>query len=218
MTNKNNDTNLYNIILNKLKEEKIILDFLSKGSVKSMAVVKILSDKPARRVDFLYSPPKDFAFTLLYFTGSKEFNTAMRQRAKDLGFTLNEHGLSYLIKGNKGDLLSKDFNNEKDIFDFLGMVFKKPEERIDANSVELLEDNKLNKEEPLIEELIENKEKEIPNIKQTQLDKKESKEKKNTLKKTLKKLKIVNIDNNYIDRFKKEEFKCIKRNVRKRIK
>jgi len=89
MTNKDNNGKLYNIILDKLKEDNIILDFLSKGEVKSMAVVKISDDKPARRVDFLYSPPKDFGFTILYFTGSKEFNTAMRQRAKDLGYTLN---------------------------------------------------------------------------------------------------------------------------------
>ena len=34
-----------------------------------------------------------FAFTLAYFTGSKEHNIAMRQRAIDRGLRLNEFGL-----------------------------------------------------------------------------------------------------------------------------
>tara|TARA_Y100000389_G_scaffold661_1_gene662 strand:+ start:5462 stop:8635 length:3174 start_codon:yes stop_codon:yes gene_type:complete len=202
MTNKNNDKNLYKIILDKLKEENIILDFLSKGDVKSMAVVRILPDKPARRVDFLYSPPKDFAFSLLYFTGSKEFNTAMRQRAKDIGYTLNEHGLSYLVKGKKGDLLDKDFPDEKSIFDFLGMVYKKPEERIDANSV-VLKKTEDKQEVPPVEEAppVE----ELPPVEEVP-----QKEKKKTGRKTLKKLKIVQIDNNYVERFKKEGINVLK--------
>mgnify|MGYP002836027559 CR=1 FL=1 len=38
-------------------------------------------------------PPEMFAFTLAYFTGSKEHNIAMRQRAIDRGLRLNEFGL-----------------------------------------------------------------------------------------------------------------------------
>lgn len=206
MTNKNNDKNLYKIILEKLKAENIILDFLSKGDVKSMAVVRILPDKPARRVDFLYSPPKDFAFSLLYFTGSKEFNTAMRQRAKDLGYTLNEHGLSYLVKGQKGNLLDKDFPDEESIFDFLDMVYKTPEERIDANSV-VLKDSEKQKEKK--EEMIEIK-KEETSEKEKEKDKEKDKQKKKSGKKTLKKIKILEINDNYVERFKKEGINVLK--------
>jgi len=67
MTNKNNDKNLYKIILDKLKEENIILDFLSKGDVKSMAVVRILPDKPARRVDFFIFSSKRFCLFIIVF-------------------------------------------------------------------------------------------------------------------------------------------------------
>ena len=45
-------------------------------------------------IDFLYTKPNEYAFATLYFTGSKAFNTVMRQRAQDLGYTLNEHDLS----------------------------------------------------------------------------------------------------------------------------
>ena len=56
-----------------------------------------------RRIDFLYADPKEYAFATLYFTGSKAFNTVMRQRALDLGYTLNEHGLSNMEGGKKGE-------------------------------------------------------------------------------------------------------------------
>ena len=61
----------------------------------------------------------------------------MRQRALDLGYTLNEHGFHHMVNGKKGKALETPalFANEKDIFDFLNMVYKKPTERIDGNSV-----------------------------------------------------------------------------------
>ena len=60
----------------------------------------------ARRIDLLYSPPKEYAFAILYFTGSQEFNTVMRQHALDMGYTLNEHGISTKQDGIKGDLVT----------------------------------------------------------------------------------------------------------------
>ena len=38
-------------------------------------------------------PPHVFAYTMAYFTGSKEHNVRMRQRALDMGLRLNEFGL-----------------------------------------------------------------------------------------------------------------------------
>ena len=52
-------------------------------------------------------------FAILYFTGSKEFNTVMRQRALTLGYSLNEHGLSEMKDGVKGKLVDKYFPDEK---------------------------------------------------------------------------------------------------------
>ena len=33
----------------------------------------------ARRVDFLFTTKEEFPFAILYFTGSKEFNTSVRK-------------------------------------------------------------------------------------------------------------------------------------------
>ena len=44
-------------------------------------------------VDLRTVTPVQFPFALHYFTGSKEHNTRMRQRAKDRGLKLNEYGL-----------------------------------------------------------------------------------------------------------------------------
>jgi NAD-dependent DNA ligase len=64
----------------------------------------------------------------------------MRQRAIDLGYTLNEHGLSSMVSGKKGERLTNDFPTEQSIFDFLGMKYKEPKEREGYKSVELLDD------------------------------------------------------------------------------
>ena len=93
----------------------------------------------ARRVDFLYTSPAEYPFATLYFTGSKIFNTVMRNHAQSLGYTLNEHGLSYVEKGTKGKPVDAIFKDESDIFTFLGMKYKEPKDRIDGRSVQFLD-------------------------------------------------------------------------------
>jgi hypothetical protein len=105
---------------------------------------------PMRRIDFLYSPPKEYPFALLYFTGSKIFNTLVRQTANDLGYTLNEHALSHLKDGLKGEPIDKEFLTEESILNFLGIAYVKPENRIGANSlIKLTESQPIQPEQPL---------------------------------------------------------------------
>ena len=130
--------NVFESVINKLVKDNIITEVLSKGKTKSLTLVQIKKDAPIRRVDFLYSPPSEYAFALLYFTGSKMFNTVVRQRALDLGFTLNEHGLSEIKSGIKGKRVDKDFPTEKSILNFLGLEYVKPEDRIDGRSLKFL--------------------------------------------------------------------------------
>ena len=75
-----------------------------------------------------------------YISGSKEFNTVMRKRALDLGYSMNEHGLYKMVNGKKGKKLDRYFPTEKSVFDFLGMVYRKPTERKDGNAVLLIQD------------------------------------------------------------------------------
>ena len=125
-------------MINTLTDHNIIIQKLTDGKTKVLVIAKI-DDKPYRRVDFLYSPPSEYAFATLYFTGSKLFNTVMRQRALDMGYSLNEHGFYKMENKKKGPKLEKEFHTEKDIFDFLNMVYKEPENRIDGRSVQIKE-------------------------------------------------------------------------------
>lgn len=134
VSHKEDDQQCFTKILDRLKEKGIILEFLSKGKVKSLTITKIGEDI-ARRVDFLYTPQKEKSFAILYFTGSKGFNTVMRHRALQLGYSLNEHGISKMNGKEKDKITFLDFPDEKSIFDFLKMEYRTPEARIDGRSV-----------------------------------------------------------------------------------
>ena len=134
ITHKQNNKDTFVAFLDELIKEKIITHILSRGHTKSLTLAKI-SDKPSRRVDFMYAPPDEYAFAILYFTGSKAFNTMQRQRAIDLGYTLNEHGMHEMRDGIKGANVSGNFQTEEDIFRFLCMEYKNPHERTDGRAI-----------------------------------------------------------------------------------
>lgn len=135
MTDKEENPDLLKRFVDKLVEQGILLHKLTDGKTKVLGIAKLPGAKVARRVDFLYTPPQEYAFAVLYFTGSKVFNTVMRQRALNMGYTLNEHGIYKLVAGKKGAKVDQEFPDEKSIFDFLNMKYKAPEERKDARAV-----------------------------------------------------------------------------------
>lgn len=136
ITNENNDANIFNMFLDTLKEKGILIEFLSRGKTKSLTIGEIPDHIP-RRLDFLYSSIEEYPFAVLYFTGSKAFNTNMRQRALQKGYSLNEHGFSKMDGKKKGEKIDQLFKNEQEIFDFLDMEYKEPNERKDGRSVVL---------------------------------------------------------------------------------
>ena len=135
MTDKEDNPMLLASFVKQLVEKGILLHKLTDGKTKVLAIAKLPGKSVARRVDLLYTPPSEYAFAILYFTGSKVFNTVMRQRALDRGFTLNEHGIYKMISGKKGAKVDEVFPDEKSIFDFLEMQYKTPQERKDARAV-----------------------------------------------------------------------------------
>ena len=135
ITNESDDKILFDKFIDVLKEKGILVEILTRGKTKSLTIAK-LPNKIARRIDFLYTSPEEYPFAVLYFTGSKIFNTVMRQRALKMGYTLNEHGISTMKKGVKGEKISEVFPDEKSIFDFLNMQYKKPAERVDGRAVQ----------------------------------------------------------------------------------
>jgi NAD-dependent DNA ligase/DNA polymerase/3'-5' exonuclease PolX len=127
--------NIFDNFINSLISQKIIVEILSRGKNKCLVISKIPNSDTYRRTDFLYSTIEEYPFSILYFTGSKGFNTVMRGHALQQGYSLNEHGLSNSKDGIKGQLIDHPFTDEKSIFDFLKLEYKTPIERVDGRSV-----------------------------------------------------------------------------------
>jgi len=138
--------------LDSLIRANIIVEVLSRGKSKCLVIACLPSHKGRRqgfvyrRVDFLYATRTEFPFSILYFTGSKGFNVVMRNHAISLGYSMNEHGLTQIATGQLVN--PEQFKSEKDIFHFLGLEYKRPEERIDGRSVAKLDANLVTKVVP----------------------------------------------------------------------
>jgi DNA polymerase/3'-5' exonuclease PolX len=63
-----------------------------------MGICKSKEDTFFRRIDIKVYPKDQYAFALLYFTGSDYFNRSMRLLAESKGFTLSDHGLAPIGK------------------------------------------------------------------------------------------------------------------------
>lgn len=78
-----------------------------------------------------------FPYTLMHFTGSKEHNVVMRQRAKDRDLKLNEYGL------HREDETVLPATDERDIYAALGLPFVPPELRENMGEFDLTETPRL---------------------------------------------------------------------------
>lgn len=95
------------------------------------------------QADLRVVPAAQFAFALHHFTGSKEHNVAMRQRALSRGYSLSEWGLS-LRSGLRsesegesgGESVIRGIATEKELFGFLGLAEIPPELREGMGEIE----------------------------------------------------------------------------------
>jgi DNA polymerase/3'-5' exonuclease PolX len=111
-----------------LQTSGYITDILALGAHKCMAVCRI-GEGLFRRLDLLLTPPREFAFALLYFTGSDTFNVAMRSWALETGWSLNEHEFTRVGGSAAGAAAPPPMEDEQDIFNFLGLQYVPPTER-----------------------------------------------------------------------------------------
>jgi len=120
---KSDDFDLPSYIKN-LKDSGYIREVLALGKVKFSGIVKLEDDSIARQVDILVAPESEYYYSLLYFTGSAEFNVGMRNFIKNkYGISLSEHGFDK--ESIKIPLMTK----EKEIFDFFNIKYVEPEKR-----------------------------------------------------------------------------------------
>ena len=110
-------------IIKELTKINIIIDNLTiNGNTKFMGVCKI--NKIARRIDIRVVNFKSYFSSIIYFTGSKNFNIYIRNIALEKKYSLNEYGLT--------DLETNNFillNDEKEIFKILNIEYLNPNER-----------------------------------------------------------------------------------------
>ena len=104
-----------------------ILDVLVKGENK--VSFKLRS---GMQVDVRILPPESFGAAMQYFTGSKNHNVTLRQRALKMGYTLNEYGLAKL---EDNSIVASQ--TENDIYAKLGLDCIPPEMRENCGEIEL---------------------------------------------------------------------------------
>ena len=80
-----------------------------------------------RRIDIMYTTPEEYPFAVFYFTGSDEFNKKIRKEIVDRGMSINEYSLKDMKTKTK---VKHEFYSEKDIFDYLGMKYVEPWDRV----------------------------------------------------------------------------------------
>jgi DNA polymerase (family 10) len=90
------------------------------------------------QVDLRTLPASSYGAAMQYFTGSKEHNVTLRQRALKMGLTLNEYGLSKL---DGGTVVASE--TEEEIYATLGLAWIPPELRENNGEIEAAESGTL---------------------------------------------------------------------------
>ena len=120
-------------------EQDAVQEVTAHGATKSS--VRFESGLQA---DLRVVPAEQFAFALHHFTGSKEHNVALRQRALARGYSLSEWGLAQ--KGEEGDApteIPDSITTEKELFQFLGLAEIPPELREGLGEIDSAEAQQL---------------------------------------------------------------------------
>jgi DNA polymerase lambda len=120
------DKTLINVV-QVLSDANLLKGHLTEhGDTKYMGIIQ-LAGCPGRRIDIRCVAYESMGAAILYFTGSGKFNKIMRFKANQQGYTLNEYGLFYKIKNEKGDQLVTP--TEEDVFKVLKFKYLTPNER-----------------------------------------------------------------------------------------
>ena len=109
-----------------------ILNVIAKGDTKSSVLLSGGIQSDLRVVS-----DSEFASALMYFTGSKEHNIALRQRAIERGLRLNEYGLFRSKTETRDPKLLVPCKTESEIYQELGLHYIPPEMREDAGEIAL---------------------------------------------------------------------------------
>ena len=107
-------------------EQPGVKSVLAQGDTKASVIVE-----GGIQADLRVVTDEEFPFALAYFTGSKEHNIVMRQRAIARGLRLNEYGLFRSSEETRDPALRIVCREEREIFENLGLAYVPPELRED---------------------------------------------------------------------------------------
>jgi len=117
-----------------------IIKITAKGETKASVILE-----GGIQCDLRVVSDREFPFALAYFTGSKEHNIVMRQRAIQRGLRLNEYGLFKSKVETRDPKLLVPCKSEEEIFEKLDLPFIEPELREDHGEFASAEKNDLPK-------------------------------------------------------------------------
>jgi DNA polymerase (family X) len=115
-----------------------VLSVSAKGDTKASVIVE-----GGIQADLRVVSDAEYPFALAYFTGSKEHNIVMRQRAIARGLRLNEYGLFRSAEETRDPALRLPCHTEEDIFRELDLAYVEPELREDHGEFAAAEAGKL---------------------------------------------------------------------------
>jgi DNA polymerase (family 10) len=137
-------------LLASAKKAASVIEFF----VSQPGIVKVLAQGETKasvilaggiQCDLRVVSDAEFPFALAYFTGSKEHNIVMRQRAIQRGLRLNEYGLFKSKEETRDAKLLVPCKTEEDIFAKLDLVFVPPELREDHGEFAAAAENNMPK-------------------------------------------------------------------------
>lgn len=119
------------LVKEKLLKDLAVKEIVADGDTKVSVVLDI---DDAINVDFRLVSPEEYVTTLNHFTGSKDHNVKMRQRAKDQDKKISEYGVE------QPDGTVKTFNSEKAFYAHFDLPFIPPTLRESGQELERLEE------------------------------------------------------------------------------
>lgn len=122
-------------IMNTFTSMSSVADILAKGETKSSVLLR-----SGIQVDVRILPADSYGAALHYFTGSKDHNVVMRDRAKRMGRKISEYGI-FEVKTDR----KLGGKNETDIFKHVDLPFIPPELRENSGEIEAAEAGRLPK-------------------------------------------------------------------------
>jgi len=105
---------------------KWVIEVVAKGPTKAT----VLSNE-GLRFDLRVVPPESYGNLLQHFTGSKDHNVALRERAVKDGLSVSEYSITVVESGEE-----LKFADEKQVYERLGYQFIPPELRENAGELE----------------------------------------------------------------------------------